>query len=180
VLQQVSLHSTSSGEPKIRSCARGLPTPRIRCYVTPLFGAYIADAHWGRFKTICWAVAIALIGHIILIVSAVPGVIEKKSAIGPFVIALIVMGFGSSSPYSILGEAKKSRNGNVQVKHLSSGCGTIQAHQAIRRDNFQWGASHRGSIFDSAESLHGKSISTIMVQIYPDARVAPLVLLSPD
>ncbi|KIM46804.1 hypothetical protein M413DRAFT_263342 [Hebeloma cylindrosporum] len=65
------------------------------CYVTPLIGAYIADAHWGRFKTICWAVFIALIGHIILIVAAVPGVIEKKSAIGPFVIALIVMGFGT-------------------------------------------------------------------------------------
>jgi len=126
-LQQVSLHSTSFGEPKIRSCARGLPMLRIRCYVTPLFGAYIADAHWGRFKTICWGLAITFIGHIILIIPAVPGVIEKKSAIGPFVIALIVMGFGSSSSHSILGEAKESRNGNVQVKHLSSGRGTIQA-----------------------------------------------------
>jgi POT family proton-dependent oligopeptide transporter len=59
-----------------------------------LLGAYIADAHWGRFKTICWAVFIALIGHIILAVSAVPGVIEKESAIAPFIISLIVMGLG--------------------------------------------------------------------------------------
>ncbi|KAJ3514471.1 hypothetical protein NLJ89_g2360 [Agrocybe chaxingu] len=65
------------------------------CYVTPLLGAYIADTYWGRFKTICVAVFIALIGHIILIVAAVPGVIEKSSAIGPFAIALIVMGFGT-------------------------------------------------------------------------------------
>ncbi|PPR01223.1 hypothetical protein CVT26_015298 [Gymnopilus dilepis] len=65
------------------------------CYVTPLLGAYIADAHWGRYKTICWAVVIALIGHIILIISAVPGVIEGHGAIGAFVIGLIVTGFGT-------------------------------------------------------------------------------------
>ncbi|KDR80157.1 hypothetical protein GALMADRAFT_62598 [Galerina marginata CBS 339.88] len=65
------------------------------CYITPLIGAYIADAHWGRFKTISWAVVIALIGHIILIISAVPGVIEGKGAIGAFIVALIVTGFGT-------------------------------------------------------------------------------------
>ncbi|KDR86044.1 hypothetical protein GALMADRAFT_109580 [Galerina marginata CBS 339.88] len=64
-------------------------------FITPLFGAYIADAHWGRFKTICWAVAIALVGHIILIISAIPGVIEGNGAIGAFIVALIVTGFGT-------------------------------------------------------------------------------------
>ena len=66
----------------------------FRCYVTPLLGAYIADTYWGRFKTICVAVVVALIGHFILIVSALPGVIEYKSATGVFIVALIVMGFG--------------------------------------------------------------------------------------
>jgi len=65
------------------------------CYVTPLLGAYIADTYWGRFKTICVAVVIALIGHIVLIVSAVPGVIEHDSAIGAFALALVIMGFGT-------------------------------------------------------------------------------------
>ncbi|KAF4618863.1 hypothetical protein D9613_009972 [Agrocybe pediades] len=65
------------------------------CYVTPLIGAWIADSYLGRFKTICWAVAIALIGHIILIVSAVPGVIEGHGAIGAFIVAIIIMGFGT-------------------------------------------------------------------------------------
>ena len=66
-----------------------------RCYVTPLAGAYIADTRWGRFKTICVAVAIALLGHIIMIISSVPGVIEKKGAIGAFIISLIVTGLGT-------------------------------------------------------------------------------------
>ncbi|PPQ93583.1 hypothetical protein CVT25_005463 [Psilocybe cyanescens] len=65
------------------------------CYVTPLLGAYIADTYWGRFKTICVAVVIAFVGHIILIISAVPGVIEKQSAIGAFSLALIIMGLGT-------------------------------------------------------------------------------------
>ncbi|KAK0202758.1 peptide transporter PTR2A [Desarmillaria ectypa] len=64
-------------------------------YVTPLFGAYVADTYWGRFNTVCFAVFIALIGHIILIISAVPGVIEKESAMGAFSVALIVMGIGT-------------------------------------------------------------------------------------
>lgn len=65
-----------------------------RCYVTPLLGAYIADTYLGRFNTICIAVFVALIGHIILIIAAVPGVIEHQSAIGAFIVALIVMGLG--------------------------------------------------------------------------------------
>lgn len=67
----------------------------IPCYIR---GAYIADAHWGRYKTIFWAIMIALVGHIILIVSAVPGVIEKtEGATACFVIGMIVTGFGELS-----------------------------------------------------------------------------------
>ncbi|KAG7094844.1 hypothetical protein E1B28_005653 [Marasmius oreades] len=65
------------------------------CYVTPLLGAYIADTYLGRYNTICVAVVITLIGHILLIVAAVPGVIEHSSAIGCYVVALVVMGFGT-------------------------------------------------------------------------------------
>ncbi|KAF9004364.1 POT family-domain-containing protein [Cyathus striatus] len=65
------------------------------CYITPFAGAYVADAHLGRFRTICIAVVVALIGHILLIVAAIPGIIEHKSAVGAFVAAIIVMGFGT-------------------------------------------------------------------------------------
>lgn len=65
-------------------------------YVIPLFGAYIADTRWGRFKTVCVAVAIALFGHVLLIISAVPGVINHShGSLACFIIALIVMGLGT-------------------------------------------------------------------------------------
>ena len=56
------------------------------CYVTPLLGAYLADAHWGRFNTICVGVAVAMVGHVILIVAAIPGIIERQQQINPIVI----------------------------------------------------------------------------------------------
>ncbi|KAF8804867.1 hypothetical protein BYT27DRAFT_7106032, partial [Phlegmacium glaucopus] len=47
------------------------------------------------YKTVWVAIFNALIGHIILIVSALPGVIELQSVLGAFIIALIVMGLGT-------------------------------------------------------------------------------------
>ncbi|KAF8870038.1 peptide transporter PTR2A [Infundibulicybe gibba] len=64
-------------------------------YVVPLFGAWIADARLGRFNIICIALGVTLIGHILLIISAVPSVIGQSGAIGAFSVALIVMGLGT-------------------------------------------------------------------------------------
>ncbi|KAF9261642.1 PTR2-domain-containing protein [Marasmius fiardii PR-910] len=64
-------------------------------YMTPLLGGYIADTYLGRFNTIYVGIAIAMVGHIVLIVSAVPGVIEKSSAIGVFVLGMIITGLGT-------------------------------------------------------------------------------------
>ncbi|KNZ78721.1 putative peptide transporter ptr2 [Termitomyces sp. J132] len=90
-------HGQSGALGKGQRASTGLTTfYQFWCYVTPLLGAYIADTYLGRFNTICIAVAIALLGHIILIVSAVPGVIENSDgALVVFIIALIVMGLGT-------------------------------------------------------------------------------------
>ncbi|KAG5339838.1 hypothetical protein C0989_003347 [Termitomyces sp. Mn162] len=90
-------HGQSGALGKGQRASTGLTTfYQFWCYVTPLLGAYIADTYLGRFNTICIAVAIALLGHIILIVSAVPGVIENSNgALVVFIIALIVMGLGT-------------------------------------------------------------------------------------
>ncbi|PPR00874.1 hypothetical protein CVT24_000342 [Panaeolus cyanescens] len=64
-------------------------------YVAPLFGAYLADTYWGRYKTICVGLAVSLLGHVLLIVCSVPGVIDSKGAIGAFIIAVIIMGIGT-------------------------------------------------------------------------------------
>jgi len=56
----------------------------------------VADAKLGRYKTVCIAVGIALVGHVLLIVAAVPGVIENPdSSLACFILGLIIMGLGT-------------------------------------------------------------------------------------
>lgn len=65
-------------------------------YLTPLLGAYIADSYLGRFNTIFISLAVAIVGHIILTVSAIPSVLSNPNgALGCFVIGLILMGLGT-------------------------------------------------------------------------------------
>ncbi|KAF7549046.1 hypothetical protein G7Z17_g6660 [Cylindrodendrum hubeiense] len=65
-------------------------------YFMPLAGAYVADQYWGRYKTINYALGIDIIGHIILIISAVPPVIKNSDgSLGAMVIAILVIGFGT-------------------------------------------------------------------------------------
>ena len=95
-----------------------------RVYVMPLFGAYVADTRWGRYKTVCVAVGITLIGHVLLIVSAVPGVIEKpNNSLACFVIALIVMGMGTGSFKATISPlvAEQYKKTKLFIGHTRSG-----------------------------------------------------------
>lgn len=56
----------------------------------------MADTYLGRFNTICVSLAIAIVGHVILTVSAVPTVLANPhGALGCFIIGLILMGIGT-------------------------------------------------------------------------------------
>ncbi|KAG9315165.1 POT family-domain-containing protein [Chiua virens] len=55
----------------------------------------VADTYWGRYKTICWSVALAILGHIIMIISAIPGIIGGKPSTGLFILSLIITGTGA-------------------------------------------------------------------------------------
>ena len=66
------------------------------CSVTPLLAGWLADAYLGRFRIICWGTGIAQVGHILLTVSAIPGVMDhQRGAEACFVMALIIMGTGT-------------------------------------------------------------------------------------
>lgn len=65
-------------------------------YIIPLFGAYIADTYWGRYKTICVSIAVAIVGHVILVASAAPMVLENlQGAKAAFILGMIIMGVGT-------------------------------------------------------------------------------------
>ncbi len=66
-------------------------------YFMPLLGAYIADQYWGRYKTISIALGIDILGHLLLIISAIPPVITKPSgnSLACLIIGILVIGFGT-------------------------------------------------------------------------------------
>ncbi|KAG6329500.1 hypothetical protein ID866_9589, partial [Astraeus odoratus] len=64
-------------------------------YVCPIAGAYVADTYWGRYKTVCVSVAVAMLGHVFMIISAIPGIIGGNASVGIFVLSLIVTGAGA-------------------------------------------------------------------------------------
>lgn len=65
-------------------------------YVMPLLGGYLADTYLGRFKTIQLAIAFAIVGHIILIVSSIPSVMDnEQGALGCFTVGLVILGVGT-------------------------------------------------------------------------------------
>ncbi|KAL1875122.1 hypothetical protein Plec18167_005792 [Paecilomyces lecythidis] len=66
------------------------------CYLMPIAGAWVADEFWGRLKTIQASIGFAMVGHILLIISAIPTVIvHPNGAIACFTIGLVIFGIGA-------------------------------------------------------------------------------------
>ncbi|GAA5862560.1 hypothetical protein JCM8547_002104 [Rhodosporidiobolus lusitaniae] len=93
-------------------------------YTVPLFGAWIADTYLGRFKTIVIAVAIAFVGHVVLVAAAAPSVIAKPdTSLGVFALAIVVMGVGTGMFKSNIGPivAEQVASHRMYVKELKNG-----------------------------------------------------------
>lgn len=92
----------------------------------PLAGGYVADTYLGRYKTINVAIGIAMVGHIIIIISAIPPVIHNPNgSVAAFAIGLIFFGIGvgffkcNISP--LIAEQYESRQPKMYVTTLKSG-----------------------------------------------------------
>lgn len=64
-------------------------------YVTPLLGAWIADTRLGRYKTIVIGVFICGIAHVIMIIGAIPSVLQAGHGMAPFLISFFILAFGT-------------------------------------------------------------------------------------
>jgi len=61
-------------------------------YLVPLAGGYLADVHWGRFRTIVYACFFSIVGHLLLVVSSAPVVIVNgKASMALLMAGVIVM-----------------------------------------------------------------------------------------
>ncbi len=60
----------------------------------PLLGAYVADSYLGRYKTILYALGLDILGHSVLVMSAIPPVITNKGGS----VAALILGKTNSDP----------------------------------------------------------------------------------
>ncbi|KAL8282347.1 hypothetical protein RB597_009855 [Gaeumannomyces tritici] len=93
-------------------------------YLMPLVGAYVADAHLGRYKTVHIAIGISTIGHAVLSAAAAPDVLKNpNSAFGAFIVGLLILcvgtGFFKANISPLLAEQNKDTRMRVEV--LKSG-----------------------------------------------------------
>ncbi|UZJ55467.1 hypothetical protein CBS101457_004787 [Exobasidium rhododendri] len=89
-------------------------------YTCPLIGGYLADTKLGRFNTVCLGVGIALVGHVLFIISALPPVLKgADAALAPFVLGVIINGVGTgffkSTVSPLIAEQIKAERQYIQV-----------------------------------------------------------------
>lgn len=92
-------------------------------YTMPVVGGFLADAKLGRSGAIQWGIGIAVLGHVILTISAAPAVLDHpNAALGIFVLAILVMGVGTGFFKSNVSVAISEQVVEpLHVKTLSSG-----------------------------------------------------------
>lgn len=65
------------------------------CYVTPIFGAIVADKWLGKYNTICIFSGVYVLGMLILFLTSLPVVIDHGGALGGLIAAMIIIGLGT-------------------------------------------------------------------------------------
>ncbi|KAL4875356.1 POT family-domain-containing protein [Aspergillus karnatakaensis] len=108
------------------------------CYFMPIIGAWIADEFWGRLKTIHVSIAIAMLGHVILVISALPPVIRHPTpALICFSIGLVIFGIGvggfKSNIAPLIAEQARDTRPYIMIDHKTDERLIVDPAQTITR-----------------------------------------------
>ncbi|KAL3492274.1 POT family-domain-containing protein [Aspergillus germanicus] len=92
-------------------------TNQFFAYLTPLMGAWIADARWGRYWTLHLAIGICTVAHTVLVASSAPTVIVKPdSALAAFVIGFLTLCVGSGFFKACVAPLLAEQNEDDQIR----------------------------------------------------------------
>ncbi|KAF1937512.1 DNA repair helicase [Clathrospora elynae] len=97
------------------------------CYLTPLFGAIVADQYLGKYATIKWFSLVYMLGIAILFVTSLPWCIERGAAFSGLVVAMVIIGIGTGGIKSNVSPliAEQVRSTKPFVKTLRGGSRVI-------------------------------------------------------
>jgi dipeptide/tripeptide permease len=93
------------------------------CYLTPLFGAIVADQYLGKYATIKWFSLVYMAGIAILFVTSLPWAVKSGAAFPGLIVAMVVIGLGTGGIKSNVSPliAEQVRSTKPFVKTLPSG-----------------------------------------------------------
>ncbi|KAI5292743.1 hypothetical protein KEM52_006104 [Ascosphaera acerosa] len=155
-------------------------------YITPSLGAFVADEYLGRFNTIMYAIAFSIIGHILLIISALPTVLDHSNgALACFVLGVVILGLGTGgfkSNVSVL-IAEQSTETHMYVSTTDDGEQVIvdPSLTATRIYHYYYMMINFGGMFGGIGMVFAeKYIGYWLAYLLPTAMYAlcPLVLLA--
>ncbi|KAB8295727.1 hypothetical protein EYC80_008552 [Monilinia laxa] len=68
----------------------------LLAYALPLFFGWLADTKTGRFKIICWGVAVCGVAHILMCASGAPNLLASGGAKAPFFLSVYTLAIGAA------------------------------------------------------------------------------------
>ncbi|SAL98967.1 hypothetical protein [Absidia glauca] len=151
------------------------------CYCTPILGAIIADKYLGKYKTILVFACIYLVGLLILTCSSVPAAIENGAAFPGFVVALIIIGFGTGGIKSNVSPlvAEQYQHSKPYVRTLKNGDRVIVSPQATYQklfNMFYWGINC-GSLAAVSTPIIEKNVGFWAAFLLPTCVFIPGIVL---
>ncbi|KAF9930624.1 peptide transporter ptr2 [Linnemannia zychae] len=110
------------------------------CYVTPIFGAIIADQYLGKYKAICVFCGIYMVGVLVLVLTSIPPAIFANAALPGLIIAMIIIGLGTGGIKSNVSPmvAEQYQGTKQTVKTLKSGEKVIVDPSVTVQSIFNW------------------------------------------
>jgi dipeptide/tripeptide permease len=157
---------------------------KFLAYTIPLFGAWIADARIGRYPAILLGVLICGVAHIIMVLGAIPKVLQEGHGIAPFMISLFLLAIGAGifKPNILPTLFDQYRHQKEYVKTLKSGEKVIvDPETTISRISILfYGFVNIGAFFAIATTYAEKRVGWWLAFLLPGIVyfLLPLVLLA--
>lgn len=151
------------------------------CYITPIFGAIVADQFWGKYKTILVFSVIYFIGLVILTLTAIPPAIASGAAFPGFIVAIIIIGLATGGIKANVSPlvAEQYRSQSAYVKTLKNGTRVIVTPQATYQkifNYFYWGINI-GSLSAIATTELEKNVGFWPAYLLPTLMFIPCIVV---
>ncbi|CAG8490153.1 13483_t:CDS:2 [Racocetra fulgida] len=110
------------------------------CYITPIFGAILADQYIGRFNTIFMFCCIYMVGLVVLTVTAIPQAIAAGVTLPGLIIAMVIIGLGTGGIKCNVAPLAGEQNTLTKpyVKVLANGDKVVVDPELTTQSIFHW------------------------------------------